>query len=1496
MKVGSVIRFHDDLFFDGAVQLSWLQKRPDQADRAASAFVFHGPRYHGVDRDTNELGQGYRLKDTASFINNLLDSLVAGSEGKDANPYWLVVAGYGSGKSHLALTSASLLSHPESNIASHILDQVARADQEIADSVTAKLKTLGKPVLVLPLDGMANFHLGNALSRSAFKQLQLHGLNAQAILDLSPRFQIAEQFVQRNYSIREDQFSEKLPKLSSSQICNKLQEHNESIYAEVDAIYAEANGRPIPVEGMESAQDLLDTLCRVYCGTDGPFSHVLILFDEFGRYLEYAADKPNLAGDSALQQIFQGVQDNNTKVRFIGFIQYELKAYLKRFGGADLRQLQRYVTRFDTSDKFYLSSNLETIFAHMIGKDEEALSTLWSGFNGNSTAETTWHVMSQSLPGFDQLPLWNNIESFTQVIARGCWPLHPLTVWFLTKLRDVVQSRSALTFIRDIVERSSNLDAVSGIRLRYISVAQLVLQNMLPELISAEREAGGTTAETLQFLLTRFQGRLELDEELVLAGVAALGKMRVGKKNKDQADVLLCEATGLPADALLHCITTLSELGALEWNRDLGQYELLSDGTSRAQFQQWIRQQQAAFTSDAIRDFFIRQAVTSLDLSSVASDFSQANEINTPEWHFEANFTNTRLLSNSLESAFDDWEKATSPKDAKGKLLYLYLHPEDSVDETSNIIEAYVVKRLKKMRQHKVPVWIVAIVDHEGLIAEHLSRMHLFSQELSEAEAQKFHRFLPDEQERSQIALRENVQKAIKTRLYWIAGFEQIPSGRLSSIAHTVFKTVYPNVIPFPFDGFATANGGGPPDVAQLIRGFIAHQVSGTWVQAQPKRLQNRVNSVLIESWRAFLSSGKLCVPQHPAVKTLYERIEMAHQSDPERTLYASYAELILPPFGLNSSSAGLLLALVLASETPQRRITLDGSLVSAAEWISLVFKRPNELAREVLERSRLVFLAEDATARWRNHLTSWETELTYEGILRLASEAKVMGKIDPIPEVLEGSYNYLTDKTKDAFNKLHTMESQLSSLELELERAERTVSIPHSIRFGIQLLDISKQVSEIVWPLSFVEQCDDLLNIARTQIGSNVASWIPTQLCKSVAQLSDFRHQTGRQIKGLEQLGFNRESQELSKQVQGSIQRVEQLQKYSLTLAEIEDYPRQPLPTDSTSVRYIRDAITTGTRLIEAIQNTQTVLTASEIQVRRGAIETRQKLLRDALTKKRDALGDIYASPTGESQLREILIRARQLQTIFSDTPDESEISSAILLIERIQSDIESWPSETLSAERLDHILEQQVSAQVARTFSFLNENEIDPPWPIEPVYRSVANERMERSLRQSEEWIQPRLSLVDSISEFDMPQCKALEEELTKVPTFLSSKARDTIKALQETLLMQITMLEERSRKASIDQWMSQFPHLAEIAELGRNESERSLQYANSCPYELNLIEAGQVQEITHALTERIDQLGIEDLFNRIKQLSTERQLELKELLSSLISAREVINRPKE
>lgn len=88
MKIGSLVRFNDERFFEGAVQLRWVQDRWPQAQQAASAFVFHGPRYHGAaEAELDGIERGYRLKDTASVVADLLDSIVGGLRGEDHNPY-----------------------------------------------------------------------------------------------------------------------------------------------------------------------------------------------------------------------------------------------------------------------------------------------------------------------------------------------------------------------------------------------------------------------------------------------------------------------------------------------------------------------------------------------------------------------------------------------------------------------------------------------------------------------------------------------------------------------------------------------------------------------------------------------------------------------------------------------------------------------------------------------------------------------------------------------------------------------------------------------------------------------------------------------------------------------------------------------------------------------------------------------------------------------------------------------------------------------------------------------------------------------------------------------------------------------------------------------------------------------------------------------------------------------------------------------------------------
>lgn len=1489
MHIGQIVHFHNERFFEGAVQLRWLQRRHEQAQQAAEAFVFHGPRYHGASEAEREgIDAQYQLKDTASFVRDLLDSMQAGAEGRETNPYWLVVAGYGSGKSHLALTCGHLLAHPHSPTAHTILEQITRADAAIGAAVTQQLHAQPYPALVLPLDGMAGFHLGNALSRAVFAQLQHHGVDAGAIRDLSPRFQTAEQFVQRNYAVRTPRFQELLPGSTAEAISARLREHDETVYTAVDALYNESNGHPIPVEGQESAQELIDTLCREYCGASGPFSHVIILFDELGRYLEYAADKPQLAGDFVLQQIFQGIQDNS-KARFVGFVQYELKAYLKRFSSADSRQLQRYVTRFDAADKWYLSTNLETIFAHIISKQADQLQQLWQETDAAQRSRRTWQRLTSCLPGFQRFPVWHDPEKFERIIAQGCWPLHPLTVWLLTRQRDLVQSRSALTFVRDTLLRVANEAAHEQGGLRQISAAELLIENLLPQLVAAERETGGNLAETLSLLLEKFAGHLSPHQQRVLAGVAVLEKIRIGKQQRDHADALLSEASGLDAATLPQLVHSLSELGALEWNADLGQYELLSDGATRGQFQQWLRNQQNQFNAAGIRDLFLRRGMSNTNLTAITPDFALSKQITTPDWFFEAQLAHASSVSHAIQSAFKQWHEATLPKDAKGKVIYLYLHPDDDLSAIDTEITRSMDAELKRYGQKQAPIWVIGLVDRQAKLAEHLARLHILDERITEADRERFRRFIPKEDEHIKMALQETIRAILQDRCHWIAGFTTSPAGRQRVVAAAIFAQVYPHTIPFPFDGFATANGGGAVDVAQLMRGLITRQINGSWVQSQPRRLQNRVHTVLVQSWRALLPSGKLAAPANPAVHSLLTSLEQAHQQNPNRTLRESYNRLLAPPYGLNASSAGLLLALLLGLDSPPRRIEQDGELFPSGDWINqaLPGKHGRYLDPSVLETTRLRFLTEDSEAQWRRLLNQWEAESQYQRLVELAREAEKRRAIDPLPESLEGHYHYLRDRANQAQQQLRDMSDRIKQWEREIEIAIQRESIPHAIRFGSQIAKTAEQLAtEPQWPDGLQHVCEQLLTHVGALLEKTVDDWIPRQFCNEVAQVADFRRRTEQEAKGLTVLGFSQQAEQLTQQAQTSIHRVEQRQQFKLTLDQCQDYPRQPPPQESTPVRTLRDGIRLGDELIERLQETSTTLSPVEINAHTQAIRQRQAVLQAMLKRHTETLGKLYALDLGRhSQLQEAMSQVNRLRDIFIDTRDASEVGELAVQLEQMLSDVAAWDFGEVAVERLEDVLNQQVHQQLAALTRRLDEHEIEPAWDLQNSYAKLQQERVAAAQQRSAQWVSVHLVADQSINHLDRAACCALIQELSAAPAYLAAAHREQVHQQLTAAQARLAELEEQQRSATLRAWQQRVLDDTALEGLDRLAIEQRLQQLHQPPCTLRPEEHALLAPITHRLTARLDQLSLDELFSRITRLTTAQQRELLQRLKVLV-----------
>ena len=498
-RIGDLIRFQDERLFNGAVNLDWFLDDQERASKAASAFVFHGPTYHGVTQSDVGDAHGHRLQDTTSFTHSIVRSCAGLSE----KPFTLAIAGYGTGKSHLALTLAELLGNPDSDAAKAALDGLRSADSSIASDIEKLVQGIGKPCLVLSLNGMRNFDLTVEVSKQVLAQLIALNADTSPMDNLRPRFSEAISRVKIMASNPELKHAlldcTDLDSLES--ILNNLELQNEKTYEALCPLF-EQKGLRIPVHGGESLKDLFDVACREYCGVapDKPFSSILVLFDEFGRYAEFATMKRQIAGSGVLQHLFEGIQNNSDQASFIGFIQFELNSYVQRIAPEFKNDIIRVTSRFQNADKSYLSTNLETLIAHLI---EKKSSDIAHWFDNNQSKQNSANIMdsiNRWFPLSRQYHLWSDSDQFHTVVRKGCWPLSPYTVWLLYYLSAAgrhLQERSALSLLSNSMKRYMERPAEIDGQPCELTTSDLWSEELLQEFITSE-ESGqqGTIAHS----------------------------------------------------------------------------------------------------------------------------------------------------------------------------------------------------------------------------------------------------------------------------------------------------------------------------------------------------------------------------------------------------------------------------------------------------------------------------------------------------------------------------------------------------------------------------------------------------------------------------------------------------------------------------------------------------------------------------------------------------------------------------------------------------------------------------------------------------------------------------------------------------------------------------------------------------------------------------------------------------------------------------------------
>ena len=477
MRLGEVIEFRKDLYFEGAVQADWFYE-PQKAAKVAENFVFHGKNYFGVDAKKDSI-------DTISLARALVKKL--GKE--DANPRTLAIADYGTGKSHLAVTLGQIFSGAAymPDTYNKVLRNIEQIDSEAAADIRLSSKDRN---FVIMLNGIRDFNLHSEILKATQKSLKLYGIDDSELRRLNRTIEKANRFFELNAGSRIQDFELSAEKRGWTEqgeaLIARIKDSigsDDNAFEIINDVYEQTTGQRIRWEEGISAKSILEMLLSKFCGLNGQFDNIVILFDEFGRFLEYASGTDGgKCGDNALQEIFEVSQNAAGALQIINFIQTDIKTYLLRVDQS--RNLSRYIGRYDESEKFHISSNLETVFANLIARNnaDAFKDKIVNWLNGN---EENWKIIYDNLNRWTHTSgIWADYKKFRKVIVEGIYPMHPFSVFMLTQLSDYLQNRSSLTIISQYISDVSDVDLDESIP--HVLPTSLMQGDLFIEMLAAE--------------------------------------------------------------------------------------------------------------------------------------------------------------------------------------------------------------------------------------------------------------------------------------------------------------------------------------------------------------------------------------------------------------------------------------------------------------------------------------------------------------------------------------------------------------------------------------------------------------------------------------------------------------------------------------------------------------------------------------------------------------------------------------------------------------------------------------------------------------------------------------------------------------------------------------------------------------------------------------------------------------------------------------------------
>lgn len=1108
MQIRELVQFSKERCFNGAVQTEWFYDR-DRVEKVIESYVFHGPKYFGVSERDVDLGS-HKLIDTASFALNIAKKLEAESP---SNNFVLTVAGYGAGKSHLAVSLAALFSG--NPILSRIVtSNIALADKEIAAEVVSANK---KKNLVIVLNGMNNFNLDAEVLKYVRLALAQNNLDDSILKALTKSYDIAKQFTEKTFDICQQQFEKaasqhgislKAQKLKEL-ILNTIESSNHTLEL-VNDVYTEITGDTISWDRGLSAGDILTALYQNLCGHEKPFNKILVMFDEFGRYIEYAASNPTVAGEAALQQIFEAVQTANGGIIFVGFVQSELDAYLARIEKTS--NIIRYVGRYKASENLFLSSNFETILANLLQKIDKSAYERVIG-NALTHYEHFHSNIASAINRWDRSALkkgvWTDRQLYTNIILKGCYPLHPITVWLLSNMNSWMQQRSAIAFAAEMVERISD-DSIDSTWLPYVYPINIVDSSIYNEMLNSEEKGLVQSQHCMLYrdIMVKIGDKLATNELIALKAILVVNIARFIFYNRDDAITALRYCSNLKEEELSTAIKNLENLhGVIAFDENANTFDLIAEANGFNEFKRVFnryRLMSKKATIDDCDDTIRKDLLLSAD---VETSFAQRHHISSLEWRFK------KVLMNSTEITFDylrarlrELDSNINGEDNRGLLIFAYCY-QNAKSEINRLTTL-----CKELKISQSAVIITFLDDAEGEILTALSVKNILNR-FSNADNERFWKHIESQRKAQDKKIVRKFNALVQERSVILEGGISQYQGRLNNLCTEKFEEVYSQIIPFMFDGFENKT---PTAARRYLSNICTKLFDRTLMNVQSYNAlsideKNRIKACLAigvtTSWQVFTNNCSFSKPLNSSTATVFDAMEVGLANGEPQSILQLLGKYLKAPYGMNVNAIALFAFYYIAYKDRYVLCYFGNEKLTPMHVVDRIFKKgrlqPTEFVKIRLQKNayvnvdRVKELCEEILAN-----SSLEKCQTYKEKL---SDLLIQEGASPENQILVATATTRLDEGLSLRNEIY---AKLKKGQELFVTARETLGIQAYVRILSYFVDTTGLVSDglpFVYDDTYIQQMDALKKGTDLLLRQKAFIAIQRFTCK-ITQLSQFK------------------------------------------------------------------------------------------------------------------------------------------------------------------------------------------------------------------------------------------------------------------------------------------------------------------------------------------------------------------------------------------------------